>query len=88
MQNNLKSAEQRLLEKATEEYRQKLNSIFNKEITVEVSIEGATLTKIATITEFLRDEEGIKKEIHSFNGCHAVRSDIKGEGYLIAYISE
>lgn len=89
----IKSAEQRLLEKASEEYVSKLRAILGPEAKATISIDGARLDKIGTIAEFLRDEDGEKVKIKLYasgfrESKNYIFHSIKGDGFDVEQISE
>lgn len=87
----IKSAEQRMIEKATAEYASKLKAILGDKASARISIDGVPLSKIATIAEFMRDDEGEKMEITKHNKHNVLYlhdNQIKADGYEVEYIGE
>lgn len=88
----IKSAEQRMIEAATAEYASKLKSVLGQKASAVIQIEGVPISKIATIADFLRDEEGEAVKIKSFKSFSGTKNyinqSLKGEGYTIEQISE
>lgn len=89
MPTQIKSPEQRMLEKATEEYLSKLNSIFKIDVHVEISIARVPLSKIAHIAEFIDGCE-VNSIISSAFGVklNYINPEIHTVNYRISSISE
>lgn len=88
----IKSAEQRMLEKATAEYAAKCASILNCKVKVTVQIDGLTYQKLTYLQSFMQDEEGEMPTLHTngslVNGKYfSINTDIAGEGYEIDSLS-
>lgn len=85
----VKSAEQKLIEKATEEYLQKLQAILTNRVEIEVGISYVNLSKLGHIAECAGI--GIDKRSDSImpgGSLHYIRKPFSGEGYTITEISE
>lgn len=91
--NEIKSAEQRMIERATAEYISKLRAVLGNKAAAHIQISGTPLSKLGVIAEFLTDDEGenvkIKQANSPINGVkNYIWHAIKGEGYQIEEISE
>ena len=89
MEVTVKSAEQKLTEKATEEYISKLQAIYGNDACAEVKVSGVRLSKLGHIAECANLE--IKSRPSAFYNdaaCHYLRKPFTGEGYTITEISE
>lgn len=86
----IKSAEQRMIEKATAEYVSKLQAIAGKDVKAIIQLEGFPFSKIAVITEFLdsQEDEPIEIKVSSLNQRSIFPSAMKGNGFDIDRISE
>ena len=90
----IKSAEQRMIERATAEFISKLRVVLGTNTKSTIQISGVSLSKLATIAEFLKDEEQEPVKIKSrksFLGnadINYIYHSIKGAGYEIEEISE
>jgi hypothetical protein len=85
----VKSAEQKVTEKATEEYLNRLQSIYGKDVEISVSISGVKLSKLGHIAECA----GLtvdNREAAFYNEAieHYIRKPFEGNGYKITEISE
>lgn len=90
---NLKSAEQRMLEQAADEFAEKCRAIFRVPVKVEIKLTGVPLSKIAHIAEFIRDEDGERcvvrtRESFSRGTIHYIDPSIDTATYEIESISE
>lgn len=84
----VKSAEQKMLEKATEEYVSKVRAILaNEEAGVRIEIGGCRLSKMGHIAECAGLEISKRCPI-SHESTHLIRKPFSGEGYTITEISE
>jgi hypothetical protein len=89
----IKSAEQRLMERATEEYISKLRAFLGAQTSATIIIEGVPVYKLGVIAEFLKDEEGRPVKIRLAKSLisgerNFILHTIKGDGYQIEQISE
>ena len=86
----LKSAEQRMIEKAAHEFAEKLRAIFQVPVKAEIEITGVPLSKIAHIAEFMKDDD---VSIHFIDNVsrgrkHYINPGIRTEIFRITSISE
>lgn len=97
MEATVKSAEQKLTEKATEEYLSKLKAIYGEDATANIEIAGVKLSKLGHIAECAgididkRNElPFIVNEVAFYDGStiHYLRKPFAGNGYTITEISE
>lgn len=89
----VKSVEQRMIEKAAYEFASKMKAILGDKASARISIDGAPLSKIATIAEFMRDDEGDKVQIVRWDddNSHVLyfsHKEMKGEGFKVESIRE
>lgn len=89
----IKSAEQRMIERATAEYISKLRAVLGNKAAAAITINGVPLSKLGTIAEFLTDEEGESVPVKVYKSGfmktkNYIHHSIKGDGYEIEEISE
>jgi len=89
----IKSAEQRMIERATAEYISKLRVVLGQNAKATISIEGLPVSKLGIIAEFLTDEEGERVPIKAYPSTfrqnkNYIYHSIKGDGYDIEQLSE
>jgi len=92
MNQELKSAEQKMIEQATTTYAAKLKSFLGDDVKVAVVISGARLDKMGAIAEHLRDYEGDVIKIRLCEPDYSppynyIHRPIKGDGWEIEEIS-
>lgn len=88
METIVKSAEQKLTEKATEEYISKLKAIYGKDACAKIEISGVRLSKLGHIAECAGlDISHTYSDIERRNN-HYLSRPFTGEGYTITEISE
>jgi hypothetical protein len=83
----VKSAEQNVTEKATEQYMEILKSVYGKDVQIEVSISGVSLSRLGHMAECagLLIDNTVD---HLDNVTHYIRKPFEGNGYKIEEISE
>lgn len=83
----VKSAEQKMLEKATEEYVSKVRAILaNEESEVRIEIDGCRLNKLGHIAECSGLPINNREDFECIE--HYLRKPFGGEGFTITEISE
>ena len=90
----IKSAEQKLIEQAAEDFAKKVQSVLkSRDVKAVISLYNIPIGKLTDMREFMRDEEGELPTLHVSGrtleeGKLSYLPRIKGDGYEIEEFSE